>query len=445
MTQATWHIGFDDTDSIRKGCTTYIAALLVEKLAQLGAEFIDYPNLIRLNPNVPWKTRGNGALCLRIRSDSSREAPIKEAILQTIERESDLASEGTEPGVVFLKKETVPFLVRRFAFQAITGIVELKQALDLIKRFRCEAYGFKDGRGIIGALAAVGETLTGDHTYEVIAYRSPFNFGSKRLVDEGSIVAMDRLTAPLTFNNYDEEKKRVIITPRGPDPILFGIRGESPEIVKKAFRLVKSLEPVDRWMIFRTNQGTDMHFRRVKKLSHVTAYGSVIARGLVSTDPKTVPTRHVIFGVKDETKELECAAYEPTGNLRHVARELQTGDGVEIYGAVRAPSACHGLTINLEKIRLLKLVPKYVILNPLCPDCGKRLKSLGREQGFRCEKCRRRFNVHKMKIAKKRNLSKGLYVTSSRSQRHLTKPLRRYGLEKNGFSGAVLIPEWHVP
>ncbi|MDH5495599.1 MAG: DNA-binding protein, partial [Candidatus Bathyarchaeota archaeon] len=59
------HIGFDDTDSPRGGCTTYIAALLVEKLQKLGATFNDYPNLIRLNPNVPWKTRGNGALCLR--------------------------------------------------------------------------------------------------------------------------------------------------------------------------------------------------------------------------------------------------------------------------------------------------------------------------------------------------------------------------------------------
>ena len=62
MTMNTMHIGLDDTDSTRKGCTTYVAALLVEKLQKLDANFIDYPNLIRLNPNVPWKTRGNGAL-----------------------------------------------------------------------------------------------------------------------------------------------------------------------------------------------------------------------------------------------------------------------------------------------------------------------------------------------------------------------------------------------
>lgn len=69
MFHKTMHIGLDDTDSTRKGCTTYVAALLVEKLQKLGANFIDYPSLIRLNPNVPWKTRGNGALCLRIQYD----------------------------------------------------------------------------------------------------------------------------------------------------------------------------------------------------------------------------------------------------------------------------------------------------------------------------------------------------------------------------------------
>ncbi|MCJ7699028.1 DNA-binding protein, partial [Candidatus Bathyarchaeota archaeon] len=67
MTEKILHIGLDDTDSTRRGCTTYVAAVLVEELEKLGACFIDYPNLVRLNPNVPWKTRGNGALCLRIR------------------------------------------------------------------------------------------------------------------------------------------------------------------------------------------------------------------------------------------------------------------------------------------------------------------------------------------------------------------------------------------
>ena len=43
------HIGFDDTDSPNGGCTTHIAAILVEKLCSIKASFLDYPNLIRLN------------------------------------------------------------------------------------------------------------------------------------------------------------------------------------------------------------------------------------------------------------------------------------------------------------------------------------------------------------------------------------------------------------
>ena len=60
------NIGIDDTDSPRKGCTTYIAALATEYLETHDCVFIDYPNLVRLNPTIPWKTRGNGAIALRI-------------------------------------------------------------------------------------------------------------------------------------------------------------------------------------------------------------------------------------------------------------------------------------------------------------------------------------------------------------------------------------------
>src|SRR5512136_1785409 len=93
------HIGLDDTDSTRKGCTTYIAALLVEELEKLGARFIDYPNLIRLNPNVPWKTRGNGALCLRISYDKNMEERVKNTTLDVVEKHSDLECEHTDPGI----------------------------------------------------------------------------------------------------------------------------------------------------------------------------------------------------------------------------------------------------------------------------------------------------------------------------------------------------------
>lgn len=446
MFQKTMHIGLDDTDSTRKGCTTYVAALLVEKLQKLGANFIDYPSLIRLNPNVPWKTRGNGALCLRIQHDETAENEIKETAISTVEENADMNFRGTDPGVVFVEKARIPKEIRIFAKHAITGIVTLKDSSRLLAKFNGEAVGFKNGRGIIGGLAAIGETLQGDCTYEILAYRVPENYGLKRRVDEASIFEMDEATAPYTFNNVDTERHRVIITPRGPDPILFGIRGETPEIVKKAFEMVNPLEPVERWVIFRSNQGTDAHLKRINNLSQLRPYSSVIGKGTVAANPKMIRGRHVIFPVRDERAEVDCAAYEPTGFLSRVARELINGDRVEVYGAVRAPSHGRPLTVNLEKFRLLKLAPKTVYHNPVCPKCGKRLKSMGQHKGFRCERCGLKdTSAGKVEVRMKREIERGLYVTSTRSQRHLTKPLVRYGMEKHHGAIERLIENWHFP
>ncbi|MGD0996532.1 MAG: tRNA(Ile)(2)-agmatinylcytidine synthase [Candidatus Bathyarchaeia archaeon] len=442
--QQVMHIGLDDTDSTKGGCTTYLAALLIEELEKFHVGFIDYPGLIRLNPNVPWKTRGNGALCLRFKYDATFEEQIKESAITLWEENSAIKEKGTDPGIVFLKEQEIPEDLGVFAKKTETSIVKLKEAMALIKKFGAEALGFNSCRGIIGALAAVGETLNCDHTYELIAYRTPENLGSKRKVDEASIFEMDKELQPYTFNNVDSEKHRIIITPRGPDPILFGIRGESPEIVKKAYGLVKPLEVVERWVIFRSNQGTDAHLKPVEALSRIEPYSSVIVKGVVAQNPRIVPLRHVIFSIKDDLAEVDCAAYEPTGSLRKIARELIVGDSVEVYGAVHKPTSSKPLTINLEKINILNLALKTVFENPLCPGCGKRLKSMGKNQGFRCEKCGAQYSgLTKKKSALPRTLNAGLYVTSTRSQRHLTKPLRRYGLEKQYYEPKPMIECWH--
>jgi tRNA(Ile2)-agmatinylcytidine synthase len=425
------HIGLDDTDSTKGGCTTYLAALLIEELEKFHVEFTDYPSLIRLNPNVPWKTRGNGALCLRFSYDDQYKDELKDSTLTLWEENSAIKEKGTDPGIVFFEKPQIPEELEVFAKKTETSIVTLKEAMALIKKFGAEACGFNTCRGIIGALAAIGETLNCDHTYELIAYRAPKNWGTKREVDEASIFEMDKQLQPYTFNNVDSEKGRVIITPRGPDPILFGIRGESAEIVKKAYGMVKPLEVVDRWVIFKSNQGTDAHLKPVAELSKIKPYSSVIAKGVVSQNPRIVPLRHVIFSIKDDSAEVDCAAYEPTGSLRKIARELIVGDSVEVYGAVHKPTRGKPLTINLEKINILNLAQTTVLENPICPSCGKRLKSMGKNQGFRCEKCGAEYgDLTKKESNLPRILKAGLYVTSTRSQRHLTKPLRRYGLEK---------------
>jgi tRNA(Ile2)-agmatinylcytidine synthase len=216
--------------------------------------------------------------------------------------------------------------------------------------------------------------------------------------------------------------------------------------VKKAYEIVKPLEPVERWVIFRSNQGTDVHLKPIKALSDLEPYSSIIAKGIVSQNPRVVPLRHVIFSIKDDSAEVDCAAYEPTGDLRKIARELVVGDSVEVYGAVHKATATKPLTINLEKINIMKLVPQVIYENPLCLNCGKRLKSMGKNQGFRCEKCGVKYaDLKKNPLALSRAIEEGLYFTSTRSQRHLTKPLRRYGQEKQVISSYRMIGEWHFP
>jgi tRNA(Ile2)-agmatinylcytidine synthase len=442
----TLHIGLDDTDSKKGGCTTYLTAVLVEELQKFNVNFVDYPGLIRLNPNVPWKTRGNGALCVRFAYEPKFEDQIKEKATELWEKHSAVNEKGTDPGIVFLKADSIPAELTAFSKKAQTAIVTLKEAMDLVKKYHAEAQGYNSCRGIIGALAAIGEKLYCDHTYELIAYRTPDNIGSERRVDAASIFEMDKQTQPYTFNNVDIEKGRVIITPRGPDPILFGIRGETPEIVKKAFQIVRPLETVERWVIFRSNQGTDGHLKPVRQLSELEPYCSVIVGGTVSQNPRIVPLRHVIFSIKDASAELDCAAYEPTGDLRKIARELTIGDTVEVCGAVHKATATKPLTINLEKIKVLSLSQTTQTENPFCPSCGKRLKSMGKNQGFRCEKCGGKYSqLKKVETIAPRVLKPGLYVTSTRSQRHLTKPLRRYRQEKTAESHPDLISEWHFP
>jgi tRNA(Ile2) C34 agmatinyltransferase TiaS len=69
---------------------------------------------------------------------------------------------------------------------------------------------------------------------------------------------------------------------------------------------------------------------------------------------------------------------------------------------------------------------------------------MGKGQGYRCRKCGVKLaDAGKVKVAQARGVELGLHVTSTRSQRHLTKPLRRYGLEKQHHAPAGMIQDWH--
>src|SRR3989344_7239921 len=99
------HIGFDDTDSPKAMCTTYLAYKIVDYLKKELVEFLDYPYLIRFNPNIPWKTRGNGAVAIKIKTD--RPDTIKKKVVEFIKKYSAI-KKGANPGLVFYQQEKIP-------------------------------------------------------------------------------------------------------------------------------------------------------------------------------------------------------------------------------------------------------------------------------------------------------------------------------------------------
>lgn len=441
----TFHLGFDDTDSSQKGCTTYTAALLVEHLTQRGASFVDYPNLIRLNPNAPWKTRGNGALCLRFTLTDPSISQLVDAIVDIVEHNADLTASATHPGIVLFCGHHVPSDFTQFARTAIQGIATMKSALSLIHRYCCTAIGFKKRRGFIGAVAAIGETLQHDHTYELIAYRIPANRGTPRRVSYASVKRMDQCTGVPTFNNLDYAEKRLLITPRGPDPILMGIRGESARDVQRAFQMLQINEDIERWVIFRTNQGTDAHFPAIALINTALPYHPLVVQGHVDHSPRVVPGRHLIFRIQDKSGRIDCAAYEPTKKFRNIIRQLQPGDHVRVSGGVRPPSHHHPLTLNVEKLEILALQPLIQYHNPSCKQCRKSLTSMGFQKGYRCKKCRMRYpDAKKIAVPIPRTISLGVYLPPLSAQRHLTKPFSRYGREKSTASDEAPELFWAV-
>ncbi len=420
-----YHIGIDDTDSRQGGCTTYTASILVERLLERGFKLADFPWLVRLNPNIPWKTRGNGALAIHLRTDESMLEEAKQVALKTVEETCDPSIPSTDPAVVFLRGR-IPKKLQDLSTMALHEVVPTRKAQVLSRVVGAQVHTLAGQRGLVGALAAIGAQLDQEHTFEIIAYRTRERVGTPRKVNLESVKRMDKKYHNSTFNNLDPETERVLICPHGPDPVLFGIRGEDPDSLLNAFREVKVEEPIERVTLFKTNHGTDAHLRSETKIALLQAHQSAVVTGNVETHPRSLRGGHVIFRLRDETGSIDCAAYEPTGSLRKIALELIPRDTVKGYGGVRRlPN--QSLTLNLEKLEVLQLANKVRWEKPRCFVCGGSCESMGRMQGFRCRKCGHRHPIDSIRpITVDRPLTTTFYLPPPRAHRHLTKPESRY-------------------
>ena len=415
------YIGIDDTDSAKGMCTTYISSVIIDELKYFGFSVVGYPRLIRLNPFARFKTRGNGALSFKLKVESATDIQeVKDIVLKKVEELSELGDDRTNPGVIFYCGEITDNL-RSFSLKVIRNIISMNEAERFAGDIGAEFFKFKKGRGIIGALAAIG-CPDYDKTYEILAYRMPENYGKKRLIEYDSVFRMNNATYPDTFDNVDCDNGYIAIEPRTPCPILYGIRGESPEAVLNAHEMIKVREPVEKVTVFETNQHTDMHLVKAVSISKMGKFKCYIVSGAIKDYPYTFEGGHVIFILNDESGEIQCAAYEPTKEFREIIRKLAPGDKLRVFGGIGEKG-----TLNIEKIEILELAKIFRIQNPIC-NCGKRMKSAGKGKGYKCVKCGAKLrNGFKDSIELKRDLYIGFYEVPPSARRHLSKPLVRTG------------------
>ncbi|MEM2142483.1 MAG: tRNA(Ile)(2)-agmatinylcytidine synthase, partial [Candidatus Thorarchaeota archaeon] len=401
------------------------------------------PNLVRLNPNVPFRTRGNGAVALRFEAEQSEVDDVAGILEDSVVRYSELDYPNTNPGIVVLAGST-PETVRRLAEAAMWRLVPLSLAKRVVERERICHIEKGNGRGLVGALSAIGNDLSGDHTFEYLAYRSLDRHTRHRGVDPESVALMDRLTRGRTYSNIDPETGTVLVEPHGPDPVIFGIRGETSIAVREAARMVKTQDHIERWMIFRTNQGTGAHLVHEVPISDLRPYMAATVVGEVRSTPRMIEGGHVVFRLGDENGTIDCAAYEPTASFRNHILRLWPGDRIALYAGVRPASRLHGPTLNIEGMKILSVVPRTQWINPLC-ICGHRMKSAGTGKGFKCEKCgRRNTAVQRTELVLNDPPPLGLYLPPPRAQRHLSRPYSRLALN-NEHSRPDLTIEWHSP
>lgn len=425
----------DDTDSTEGMCTTYLVSEIISEFSE--CDVIGYPRLVRLNPNIPWKTRGNGAISIRLGKGLGRRTLIGQISNKKIyayERGRDIEIENVKSraekiikaNARFKDKNTNPAFVvmdkkppQGLYWKAVREIVKLKDVIDILQENNAQFRGFKNKRGLIGSTSAISWRPR-DRTYEIITYRHIEKWGTKRKVDLSSVKRMDKKVRS-TFNNYDYKNNVVVISPNSPCPVLFGIRGDNPTDLPRAKDMIKS-EKIERWILFETNQGTDDHLQK-RKIDQIRKYSSVITKGRISSKPRTIPGGHVIFSISNG-KSIDCAAYEPTKEFRNLIRKLEIGDNVTVYGGVRETP----LTINIEKIRINRLVKiRKKMENPECPECKKHMKSIGKNAGYRCKNCGIKSGESTVKQKNvKRDTGLGTFEVPICARRHLSKPLVRF-------------------
>ncbi len=360
------------------------------------------------------------------------------------------SQDGTNPGII-VSSDLFEIEYYINAIREVVSIPDTMKALEGRKNTWFHFLG--NGRGLIGCLGAIAwyQNLNDyelDRTYELLSYRKSKRRGTRRVYNTNHVRSMDVLF-PSTFDNYDHINRKALIFPNTPCPILYGVRGDEMDEIRKVLDYL-DVEPIVGWLILISNQGSDDHLQK-QNIPDIRCYTSVITKGTVTKAPWTITGGHVFIEISHGKKAILASAFEPTKTFRNTIRKLVIGDEVEVYGGVK--SRCksvediekmnlrknlegnwvdtdfkHALCINIEKIRIYNLIKVMKkTSNPKCPFCGKGMRSMGRNMGFRCRKCHNKLDEENAVFeVVERGIDAGtLYEVDAVARRHLAKPLKR--------------------
>lgn len=425
-------LAFDNTDGPGGGCTTHAAFHVLLALPELALRGL--PRLVRLNPNVPWKTRGNGAVVLplglpegpqvRVGELQGREVlafpegrsakPTREVLDRAWAALSGLAQPEALPGVA-LCAEAPPAALY---WNAVRTFVEPKEARAAAEHLGLLHRAAGDGRALVGSLAAAA--WPGPPTsFEVIAYREARNWGKARALDPAPLMDLDSEGA--TFHTADPVARKLACVPRTPDPVLCGLRGRDPErLVAAAIPALAraALEPVDGWLLWASNQASGDHVTPVASLDGAPAMGTVSVEGEVVSRAERRQGGHAFVTLRDGAgTDFEAVAFEPTHAFRDALSALMPGDRVTVVGAWS-----EGL-VKLEKLRIVAPVAHRVKRNPSCPKCGRSMRSKGPSTGFRCSGCKSRLPPSALEwVESPRGIGTEWHEPPVMARRHLHRP-----------------------
>lgn len=314
-------VAIDDTDSRERMCTTY---LIYRIISENRYDVIGEPELVRLNPNIGYKTRGNGALNIELGHGKGEKAVIGKSSGKNIygyaeieedpDRDElmDYISSIVEEFYVKDDDKTNPGIVispNKFHKDLYSIALQDDISIQFIENYlngRAMYRKFKTGHGIIGSAASLAWPGL-RYTYELLDYRYPHYTSLDH--DEKMEISKIPEKYVSTFNNIDLQNKYPAIFPKPKTPVVFGIRGIDRNDLIKIYEEIQNFHKIEDngYIIYKTNQGTDDHI--IHEPDYLSNMGSYAVTGVISGNPYTIEGGHSFVSLNYKNMDIKLAAF----------------------------------------------------------------------------------------------------------------------------------------